>query len=84
MFRGLVIGLIIAPLEGHWGMGNWNKEGTFNHYIHHSKFNWNYGSSPMWDHIMGTNYPKVTRNCQVGSQTVDEQGFQVAILNLLV
>ena len=28
MFRGLAIGLIIAPLEGHWGMGNWNKEGT--------------------------------------------------------
>jgi len=58
MFRGLSIGLIIAPLEGHWGFGSWNKEGTFNHYIHHSKFNWNYGSSPMWDHIMGTNYPK--------------------------
>ena len=78
MFRGLAIGLIIAPLEGHWGFGNWNKEGTFNHYIHHSKFNWNYGSSPMWDHIMGTHYPKVNRNCQVGSQTVDEQGFWVA------
>ena len=58
MFRGMCIGLIIAPLEGHWGFGNWKKEGTFNHYIHHSKFNWNYGSSPMWDHIMGTQYPK--------------------------
>ena len=57
MFRAMSIGLIIFPLEGHWGFGNWNKEGTFNHYIHHSKFNWNYGSSPMWDHIMGTNFP---------------------------
>ena len=80
MFRVLSIGLIIGPLQGHWGFGNWKKEGTFNHYIHHSKFNWNYGSSPMWDHIMGTNYPKVTRNCQVGSQTVNEQGFQVGLM----
>jgi len=56
MFRALSIGLIIFPLEGHWGFGNWNNEGSINHYIHHSKFNWNYGSSPMWDHIMGTNF----------------------------
>ena len=56
MFHALAIGLIIFPLEGHWGFGNWDNEGSINHYIHHSKFNWNYGSSPMWDHIMGTNY----------------------------
>merc|ERR1711872_317922 len=55
-FRTLAIGLIVFPLEGHWGFGNWDNEGSINHYIHHSKFNWNYGSSPMWDHIMGTNY----------------------------
>ena len=58
MFRTLSIGLILFPLEGHWGFGNWEKEASVNHYIHHSKFNWNYGSSPMWDHLMGTNYPK--------------------------
>ena len=56
MFRTLSIGLLIFPLEGHWGFGDWNKEGAINHYIHHSKFNWNYGSSPLWDHIMGTNF----------------------------
>ena len=56
MFRALSIGLLIFPLEGHWGFGDWNKEGAVNHYIHHSKFNWNYGSSPLWDHIMGTNF----------------------------
>ena len=56
MFRALSIGLIVFPLEGHWGFGNWNNEGSINHYIHRSKFNWNYGSSPMWDHIMGTNF----------------------------
>ena len=77
MFRGLVIGLIIAPLEGHWGMGNWNKEGTFNHYIHHSKFNWNYGSSPMWDHIMGTNYPKVTQIVRLALKLLMSKGFRL-------
>jgi sterol desaturase/sphingolipid hydroxylase (fatty acid hydroxylase superfamily) len=49
--------LIIFPLEGHNGYGSWNIESSNNHYIHHSKFNWNYGSSPLWDHLMGTNYP---------------------------
>ena len=63
MFRVLAIGLIIAPIEGHLGIKIGKKLGNFNHYIHHSKFNWNYGSSPMWDRIMGINYPKVTRNC---------------------
>lgn len=58
MFRALSIGLIIFPLEGHWGMGTWDREGYIAHYIHHSKFNWNYGSSAMWDKMMGTNYSK--------------------------
>ena len=53
MYRLLSIGLIVLPLEVHSGFGSW----TLHHYIHHSKFNWNYGNSPMWDHIMGTNYP---------------------------
>ena len=57
MFRTLSIGLIIFPLEDHWGFGNWKIEDSVNHYIHHSKFNWNYGFSPLWDFIMGTNYP---------------------------
>ena len=39
-----------------WVLWDTNKEGAINHYIHHSKFNWNYGSSPLWDHIMGTNF----------------------------
>lgn len=50
-------GLIIFPLEGHSGYGSWHVESSNNHYIHHSKFNWNYGSSPMWDHLCGTAYP---------------------------
>ena len=53
-FRLLIIGLIIFPLEDHLGHGTWSLESSHNHYIHHSKFNWNYGSSPLWDHLMGT------------------------------
>jgi sterol desaturase/sphingolipid hydroxylase (fatty acid hydroxylase superfamily) len=56
MGRLLFIGLIIFPLEGHSGYGSWNHEESVNHYIHHSKFEWNYGSSPLWDRLMGTDY----------------------------
>ena len=56
MVRFTFKGLLVFPLEGHSGHGSWALEDTWNHYIHHSKFNWNYGSSPTWDHIMGTNY----------------------------
>jgi len=74
MFRALSIGLIVFPLEGHWGFGNWNNEGSINHYIHHSKFNWNYGSSPMWDHIMGTNFTTGghTENTERGKEAIEQ------------
>ena len=58
MYRVLSMGLLILPLEDHCGFGSWTSECTVNHYIHHSKFNWNYGNSPTWDYLMGTNYPK--------------------------
>ncbi len=60
--RFMIKGLLIFPLEGHSGHGSWALEDTWNHYIHHSKFNWNYGSSPMWDHICGTNYDPAKLN----------------------
>lgn len=56
LFRLIIKGLILFPLDGHHGHGTWDFEWSHNHYIHHSNFNWNYGSSPLWDHIMGTNY----------------------------
>jgi len=56
MFRSSSIGLLVFPLEGHWGFGNWKDNSSIHHYIHHSKFNWNYGSSTLWDNIMGTSY----------------------------
>ena len=54
--RGNIFGLIVFPLDGHSGHGSWD-EAACNHYVHHAKFKWNYGSSPLWDHICGTNYP---------------------------
>ena len=40
LFRLLVKGLIVFPLPGHSGHGNWAMEASYNHYVHHSKFNW--------------------------------------------
>jgi len=54
--RVLHIALTVFPLDGHSGFGSWSFESQWNHYIHHSKFHWNFGSSPLWDHICGTNY----------------------------
>ena len=48
---------IVFPLSGHCGVGSWRVEASCNHYIHHTKFEWNYGASPMWDRLMHTNYP---------------------------
>ncbi len=47
-------GLLVAPISGHSGHGSWDSEATHNHYLHHAKFVGNYGSTPLWDHIMGT------------------------------
>ena len=59
-FRLLLKGLLIFPLDGHSGHGRWDHETSYNHYIHHAKFNWNYGSSPIWDHLCGTNWDPTT------------------------
>ena len=56
--RLLYKALLIFPLEGHSGHGTWKIESSHNHYIHHAKFNWNFGSSPLWDKVMRTHYPK--------------------------
>ena len=60
--RLLLIGLVLEPIDGHHGFGSWNIETTYNHYIHHSKFNYNFGSSPLWDHLMGTEFPTERKN----------------------
>ena len=56
LFRLMTKGLLVFPLEGHHGYGTWEVESSCNHYIHHAKFDYNYGSSPLWDHLLGTDY----------------------------
>ena len=57
-FKVLNFALILLPLGDHCGFGSEKYKSGYSHYIHHAKFNWNYGGSPFWDYIMGTNYKK--------------------------
>jgi sterol desaturase/sphingolipid hydroxylase (fatty acid hydroxylase superfamily) len=63
------IGLLVFPLEGHSGYGSWAVESSNNHYIHHAKFNWNYGSSPLWDRLCGTDYKEPKKLMKGGATT---------------
>eukprot|EP01047_Picozoa_sp_COSAG01_P002931 COSAG01_NODE_82_length_27810_cov_36.968352_19_plen_221_part_00 len=52
--------LVLAPLQGHHGHSI-TEDGLVDahsrwHYIHHAKFNWNYGANPVWDVLMGTQF----------------------------
>ncbi len=81
MFRLASKGLIIFPIEGHTGFGSFEDEMSCNHYIHHSKFDWNYGSSPLWDHIMGTNFDmKLNSTSGNQSNTANYSARQQAML----
>lgn len=68
--------LLLTPLQGHSGHsldGNRaldaiSKAGV-DHYIHHTKFNYNYGANPFWDNLLGTAYPvEKTRLIQQGGK----------------
>jgi sterol desaturase/sphingolipid hydroxylase (fatty acid hydroxylase superfamily) len=71
--------LIVAPLEGHWGFGSWSVQSTHHHYVHHSKFNWNYGASPVWDVICGTVYTSDTSRANLRSREAEEQARLVGV-----
>jgi len=72
-FRLLSLSLLVAPLQGHSGYGDWEDQGSPFHYIHHAKFNWNYGASPLWDNMMGTSYPgKPEDNTDRGKQAREQ------------
>eukprot|EP01084_Bolivina_argentea_P287762 493781_1 len=71
VFVTFKFGVMLAPLNGHSGHGNTLKKtipldsifNSFDHYIHHALFNYNYGSGllPIWDNLLGTRY-KVSQN----------------------
>jgi len=77
VYRMIKIGLLLLPLEGHSGLGNKaDNFGGEHHYIHHTKFNWNYGSSPLWDMAMGTAYAQRGQSAASAQRTAmaREQG----------
>jgi sterol desaturase/sphingolipid hydroxylase (fatty acid hydroxylase superfamily) len=47
---------ILFPLAGHCGVGLFSVRSSCNHYIHHAKFNCEYGAGPFWDWLLGTQY----------------------------
>merc|ERR1712129_375110 len=71
VFVATKYGVMLAPLNGHSGHGNTLNTkipmdglfNTFDHYIHHTLFIYNYGSGllPIWDKVCGTDY-KVPQN----------------------
>lgn len=58
VFRSVVLTSIIFPLPAHIGIWPFEKH----HFFHHTKFNWNYGSSPFWDYVCGTSYHTVQQS----------------------
>ena len=66
MAHGFRYLMILAPLGGHSGHGCDTGDArpdmaldSYNHYIHHAKHNYNYGSGilPFWDYVFGTGWP---------------------------
>ena len=61
--------LLIEPLQGHSGhaLAETNKvsdvlmSAGIDHYIHHAKFQYNFGANPIWDQICGTQFPMERR-----------------------
>eukprot|EP00928_Gymnodinium_smaydae_P067648 TRINITY_DN50642_c0_g1_i1.p1 TRINITY_DN50642_c0_g1~~TRINITY_DN50642_c0_g1_i1.p1 ORF type:complete len:294 (+),score=14.41 TRINITY_DN50642_c0_g1_i1:53-883(+) len=57
----LRFGLIVSPIFGHLGHGHESWPWGYDHFIHHAKFNYNFGSglfpcNGIWDNICGTAY----------------------------
>jgi sterol desaturase/sphingolipid hydroxylase (fatty acid hydroxylase superfamily) len=50
--HALSVGLIVYPIPAH--IGYWPFER--HHWEHHTKFNYNYGSSVLWDVLLGTTF----------------------------
>jgi sterol desaturase/sphingolipid hydroxylase (fatty acid hydroxylase superfamily) len=76
--RIMLKGLLVFPLQGHSGFGSWESESSYNHYIHHATFNWNFGSSPVWDTLMGTNWVKPKGARKKGTHSATSSREQAA------
>jgi len=47
----------ITPAFGHLGYGGM-LGGSYFHYIHHTKKDWNFGGTPLFDSFFGSHLPK--------------------------
>eukprot|EP00927_Polykrikos_kofoidii_P056284 TRINITY_DN50437_c0_g1_i1.p1 TRINITY_DN50437_c0_g1~~TRINITY_DN50437_c0_g1_i1.p1 ORF type:complete len:314 (-),score=40.81 TRINITY_DN50437_c0_g1_i1:396-1280(-) len=61
LYDGLRIGLLLAPIAGHVGFGHPSFPWGYDHFVHHSKFNYNFSSgllpfNGIWDNVCGTGY----------------------------
>jgi len=61
LYDTLRIGLLVAPIGGHLGFGHPSCPWGYDHFVHHSKFNYNFGSglfpcNGIWDNLFGTGY----------------------------
>lgn len=74
-------GLVTFPIPAHIGLWPFEKH----HFQHHTEFNYNYGSSPLFDIIFGSDFAAYTRRKLAGKQTTadktraDEAGRQAEL-----
>lgn len=76
------IGLLVAPIFGHIGFGIESFPWGYDHYIHHSKFNYNFGSglfpyNGIWDNLCGTGYWEGSKATTLRMQTALAQAGAV-------
>lgn len=77
MYDGFRIALLLAPIGGHLGFGHESFPWGYDHFVHHSKFNYNFGAgllpfNGIWDNLCGTGY-------QRGSQATLQRSANAAM-----
>lgn len=72
-------GLVLLPLPGHLAMAPFEAH----HWLHHTTFNYNYGSSPLWDTLLATRlgHPRAAPALAAGA--AEQQRLVAAELKLI-
>lgn len=81
-YRIHMIAVLLAPANGHNGhaQGSMDLTGVTHHYLHHTKFAYNFGSpTPFWDILCGTEYRENdTRSTDTSSERAKAAAVQAA------
>jgi sterol desaturase/sphingolipid hydroxylase (fatty acid hydroxylase superfamily) len=67
------ISLIVYPIPGHIGYAPFEKH----HWLHHTEFNYNYGSSQLWDVLFGTSFEQFQENKLLKKASKEDEKRQV-------